>query len=136
VASTPKELTMDPISPEAILSPESVGAGVQALERVHGRHLRTMTPNEQAEARAHWQEQVEQILAAVHASLIGGPPAGQGRAMILFTDAADETVQVSVHFEPELRELGGDEVEGTPAQVLAVAALEAIEAEAGGPPQD
>lgn len=51
---------------------------------------------------------------------------GLGRAIITLTDseAGDEEVDVSVEFSPQLEELGGDEVGGTPAQLLALEVLE------------
>ena len=52
--------------------------------------------------------------------------AGLGRATITLMDseAGDEEVEVSVEFSPQLQELGGDEVAGTPAQLLALEVLE------------
>jgi hypothetical protein len=55
---------------------------------------------------------------------------GAGRAVISFADAGGDEVQVGASFMPELRELPGGEVEGTPAQLLALSALESL-AEAG-----
>lgn len=51
---------------------------------------------------------------------------GLGRATIVLTDAAggDDEVEVSVEFVPQLEELPGDEVAGTPAQLLALEILE------------
>ncbi len=52
--------------------------------------------------------------------------AGLGRATITLIDseAGDEEVDVSVEFSPQLEELSGDEVAGTPAQLLALEVLE------------
>ena len=65
--------------------------------------------------------------------------AGLGRAIITLTDseADDEEVDVSVEFSPQLEELGGDEVAGTPAQLLALEVLEDAfgDAEPQSPPQ-
>ena len=111
---------------DAILAEDSVAAGVAALERIHGRHLADMTADEQADARDHWREQVEEVLTAVrglHAS--PGAP-GAGRAVITFADAGDERVDVSVSFQPDLEELSDGQVAGTPAQVLALTALESL----------
>ncbi len=112
--------------PDAILSEESISAGVAALERIHGRHLGDMTPDEQADARDHWRQQVEEILTAVHAMYAASPPAGAGRAVISFTDAGEDRIDVSVAFQPDLEDMGDGEVAGTPAQVLALSALESL----------
>jgi len=112
--------------PDAILSEESITAGVAALERIHGRHLGDMTSDEQADARDHWRRQVEEILTAVHGLHADSPPDGAGRAVISFTDAGDDRIDVSVAFQPDLEDMGDGEVAGTPAQVLALSALEAL----------
>jgi len=116
----------DALPPDAILSDESISAGVAALEQIHGRHLGDMTAEEQADARDHWREQVEQILTAVHRLQVEGPPEGAGRAVISFTDAGDDQIDVRVAFQPDLEDMGNGEVAGTPAQVLALSALEAL----------
>jgi hypothetical protein len=123
------------IPPDAILSEDAIAAGVLALERIHGRHLADMTPDEQAEARDHWRSQVEQILTAVHALYSSAPTPGTGRAVISFTDAGDDRIDVSVAFQPDLEDLGEGEVAGTPAQVLALSALEALSDEDDEQPQ-
>jgi hypothetical protein len=114
------------IPAEAILSEESISAGVEALERIHGRHLADMTPDEQAEARDHWRRQVEEILEAVRNVHTGPTAPGAGRAVISFTDAGDDRIDVSVAFRPDLEDMGDGQVAGTPAQVLALSALEAL----------
>jgi hypothetical protein len=123
------------LPPDAILSDESISAGVAALERIHGRHLGDMTQDEQADARDHWRQQVEEILTAVHAMHVSGPPEGAGRAVISFTDAGDDQIDVRVAFQPDLEDMGDGEVAGTPAQVLALSALESLgdDDEAGEP---
>ena len=114
------------IPPEAILSEESIAAGVEALERIHGRHLADMTADEQAEARDHWRQQVEEVLTAVR-DVHGDPTApGAGRAVISFTDAGEDRIDVSVAFQPDLEDMGDGQIAGTPAQVLALSALEAL----------
>jgi hypothetical protein len=122
---------MTDIPADSLLSEDSVRAGVAALERIHGHHLGAMDAEEQAHARAHWREQVQEVLVAVHATLAAAPPDGRGRAVISFSDGADETIDVSATFQPQLRELADDQVEGTPAQVLALAALQQLEQDAG-----
>ena len=124
------------IPAEAILSEESIAAGVDALERIHGRHLADMTADEQAEARDHWLRQVEEILEAVHAVHAGPTEPGAGRAVISFTDAGDDRIDVSVAFRPDLEDMGDGQVAGTPAQVLALSALESLgDDEEGEEPQ-
>jgi hypothetical protein len=117
---------MEQIPVDLILSEESVRAGMAAMERIHGRHLGQMTPEEQDNARSHWRAQVEDVLAAVRDQLGGDAVEGAGRAVISFTDAGDDQVEVGASFVPELRELPNDEVEGTPAQLLALGALESL----------
>jgi hypothetical protein len=114
------------IPPDAILSEESIAAGVEALERIHGRHLADMTPEEQAEARDHWRQQVEEVLEAVRAVHASPVEPGAGRAVISFTDAGEDRIDVSVAFRPDLEDMGDGQVAGTPAQVLALSALEAL----------
>jgi hypothetical protein len=117
---------MEQIPVDLILSEESVRAGMAAMERIHGRHLGQMTPEEQEHARSHWRAQVEDVLASVRDQLGGDAVEGAGRAVISFTDAGDDQVEVGASFVPELRELPNDEVEGTPAQLLALGALESL----------
>ncbi len=114
------------LPPDAILSEESIAAGVAALESIHGRHLADMTAEEQAEARDHWRSQVEQVLPAVHDVHAAPAPPGAGRAVISFTDAGDDRIDVSVAFQPDLEDMGDGQVAGTPAQVLALSALESL----------
>jgi len=122
-----------PLPPDAILSEESITAGVAALERIHGRHLSDMTADEQADARDHWRRQVEEILTAVRDTHAATPAAGAGRAVISFTDAGEDRIDVSVAFQPDLEDMGNGEVAGTPAQVLALSALEALGEDEDGP---
>ena len=111
---------------DAILAEDSVAAGVAAMERIHGRHLADMNAEEQATARDHWRRQVEEVLAAVRGVHGGSSVEGTGRAVITFADAGEERVDVSVSFQPDLEELSDGQVAGTPAQVLALTALEAL----------
>jgi hypothetical protein len=86
-----------------------------------------MNAQEQEEARQHWREQVEDILAAVRDALGEGPGlADTGRAVISFIDSGEDQVEVSAAFVPEPRELPSGEVEATPAQFLALSALESL----------
>jgi hypothetical protein len=117
---------------DAILAEDSVAAGVDALERIHGRHLADMNAEEQAEARDHWRRQVQEVLLAVRAVHAGPGAPGAGRAVITFADAGEERVDVSVSFQPDLEELGDGQVAGTPAQVLALSALESLSDEEPG----
>jgi hypothetical protein len=61
--------------------------------------------------------------------------AGLGRATITLMDSErdDEEVEISVEFSPQLQELGGDEVAGTPAQLLALEVLEGAFGDAPSP---
>jgi hypothetical protein len=120
---------MDQIPTDMILSEQSVRAGLEAMEQIHGRHLGDMSPDEQEQARSHWREQVEQILAAVRDVYVEPPSDDRGYAVITLADAGDDRIDVGVVFQPDLQEVGDGDVEGTPAQVLALAALEAIASE-------
>jgi hypothetical protein len=119
---------MEQIPVDLILSEESVRAGLAAMERIHGRHLASMTPDEQEQARQHWRAQVEDILASVRDAYGGDAASTQyGRAVITFIDSGPEgQVEVGAAFVPELHELPEGEVEGTAAQLLALAALESL----------
>jgi hypothetical protein len=122
---------MTEIPADSLLSEDAVRGGIAALERIHGHHLHEMDADEQAQARAHWREQVQEVLVAVHATLADAPGENRGRAVISFSDGANDTIDVSATFQPQLRELGDDQFEGTPAQVLALTALQQLEQEAG-----
>ncbi len=124
---------MEQIPLELLLSEHSVRAGVAAMERIHGRHLGDMSPQEQEQARTHWREQVEQVLIAVRDVYVEPPSEERGYAVITLSDAGDDRIDVGVVFQPDLHELDNGDVEGTPAQVLALAALEAIAAEGDDP---
>lgn len=117
---------MKDIPVDLIVSASAIAAGVEAMERIHGRHLADMSPEEQEQARDHWRAQVEQVLAAVRDEHVEAIEAGAGRAVLTFSDAGEEEVDVGVAFDPDLRELPNGEVEGTPAQLLALSAIEAI----------
>lgn len=122
------------IPPDAIASEEAIAVAVGALERMHGHHLADMNADEQAEARAQWRRQAEEMLAAVR-GLFAEPAAGTGRAVIWFSDAPDGRVLMSATFQPQLEEVaGGEEFTGTPAQLRALQAFSAVSGE-GGPVQ-
>jgi hypothetical protein len=99
------------------------------MEDLHGRHLESMAEDEQVEAREHWRTQVERVLGAVHAHLAGPADAEHGRAIVSFVDNDEGGIDVSAAFQPELRELDDGELDGTPAQIVAVASLQALEDE-------
>ena len=122
-------MAMDQIPTDMILSEQSVRAGLGAMEQIHGRHLGDMSAQEQEQARSHWRDQVEQVLAAVRDVYVEAPTDDRGYAVITLSDAGDDRIDVGVVFQPDLEELDNGDVEGTPAQVLALAALEAIAAE-------
>ena len=117
---------MQEIPLDLIVAESSIAAGVAAMERIHGRHLADMTPDEQAQARDHWRSQVEEVLRSVRDAHAELAEAGGGRAVLTFADAGGDQVDVGVSFEPELSELPNGDVEGTPAQLLALSAIEAI----------
>jgi hypothetical protein len=124
---------MDQIPTDMILSEQSVRAGLEAMERIHGRHLGDMSPQEQEQARMHWRQQVEQVLEGVRDVFVEPPTDDRGYAIITLSDAGEDRIDVGVVFQPDLEELGNGDVEGTPAQVLALAALEAIASEGEEP---
>jgi hypothetical protein len=111
---------------DAIVSAEAISQGVAALERIHGHHLSDMSPEDQAEARAHWRRQVEETLTAVYVSYAELPPPGSGLAVISFRDSSTGQIDVSATFQPQLQQTGEDEVTGTPAQALAFRTFSAV----------
>jgi hypothetical protein len=122
---------MEQIPVDLITSEPSVQAGVSAMERIHGRHLAEMTPEEQGHARDHWRAQVEQILFAVR-DVHAGADGQIGRAVLTFLDVGEDQVDVGVALEPEPRELPNGELEVTPAQLMALSALEAVTGDEDG----
>lgn len=129
------------MEPDDLLSDAAVNAAVGALAARNQHHLASMTPEEQQEALGHWRALAMDVLVAARAASGGEqpPPAegGPGRAVIVLEDVGDEDVSVHVTFHPELEDLGGDQVAGTPAQITAVALLEQFgdggEEPGGGP---
>ena len=117
---------MEQIPVDLITAEPSVQAGVSAMETIHGRHLAEMNQEEQAQARDHWRAQVEEVLVAVRDAHRHQNGTGGGWAVLTFTDAGADHVDIGFAYEPELRELPGGDIEGTPAQLLALTALDAI----------
>lgn len=129
------------MEPDDLLSDAAVQAAVGALAARNQHHLAGMTPQEQQEALAHWRALAMDVLVAARAATPTGgadvpPPAegGPGRAVIVLEDAGEEDVAVHVTFHPELEDLGGDQVAGTPAQITAVALLEQLGGDEEPPP--
>jgi len=124
--------TLGDMEPDDLLSDAAVQAAVGALAARNQHHLEGMNPEEQAEALAHWRALAMDVLVAARAA--SGPdapphtshPPGPGRAVIVLEDAGEEDVAVHVTFHPELEDLGGDQVAGTPAQITAVALIEQL----------
>lgn len=120
-----------------LLTDTALNAAVSALASRNAHHLQDMTPAEQQEAAGHWRALAMDVLVAVRStvadqdaapsSLEGGP----GRAVIVLEDAGEEEINVHVAFHPELQDMGGDQVAGTPAQITAVSMLDTLGEEAG-----
>ena len=68
----------------------------------------------------------EAMLDAARKQLVEHAEGGGGRAVITLTDSGEEEVDVAVEFQPDLEDLGGGEVAGTPAQLLAIQLIEAV----------
>jgi hypothetical protein len=128
------------VDPDALLTDEALSAAVGALANRNAHHLQGMDDDERADAVAHWRELAVDVLVAARAAVTGGEaPAGPegeqpGRAVIVFEDAGEEDVSVHAAFHPELQELGGDQVAGTPAQITAMALLQQLADEPGSEP--
>jgi hypothetical protein len=119
---------MDDIASADLLADDSIEAGLRALEALHARHLDGMSGEEQEAARAHWRDQVERILGAVYSHVTGTSVDDEhGRAVLAFVDNDEGGIDVSAAFRPQLRELEDGELDGTPAQVVAIVSLQALE---------
>jgi hypothetical protein len=123
-----------------LLTDAALTAAVSALASRNAHHLQDMTPAEQAEAAGHWRALAMDILVAVRATVtdpeaggVEGEEGGPGRAVIVLEDAGEEEINVHVAFHPELQDLGGDQVAGTPAQITAVSMLDTLGEETGEP---
>lgn len=123
-----------PADPDTYLSDASVGAAVTALAERNRHHLASMTEAERGEAMLHWRDLALAVLSAAGAASdgeagAGGEP-GPGRAVIVLEDVDSDGVSVHVSFHPELQDLGGGEIAGTPAQITALDLLDALGGEA------
>jgi hypothetical protein len=121
-----------------LLTDATLNAAVSALASRNAHHLQDMTPAEQAEAAGHWRALAMDVLVAVRATVtnpeIGTAPVdegGPGRAVIVLEDSGEEEINVHVAFHPELQDMGGDQVAGTPAQITAVSMLDTLGDDAG-----
>jgi hypothetical protein len=129
------------VDPDALLTDEALRAAVGALANRNAHHLQAMDDAERADAVAHWRALAVDVLVAARAAVTGdeeapvGPEGRQpGRAVIVFEDAGEEDVAVHAAFHPELEELGGDQVAGTPAQITAMAMLQQLADDPGSEP--
>jgi hypothetical protein len=123
-----------------LLTDATLNAAVAALASRNAHHLQDMTPAEQAEAAGHWRALALDVLVAVRATVtspgVATAPSdegGPGRAVIVLEDAGQEEINVHVAFHPELQDMGGDQVAGTPAQITAVSMLDTLGEEPGEP---
>jgi hypothetical protein len=112
------------------LSEASVGAAVRALAERNRHHLESMTESERAEAVLHWRELALAVLtaagAATEAQAAADDQLDRGRAVIVLEDVDSDGVAVHASFHPELQDLGGGEIAGTPAQIAALELLEGL----------
>src|SRR3954447_13982736 len=111
---TPEEIEVAAgIQPQDELHRKRMWAAAQAYAAVEGR-----APSAQDLRVAEGMLQAAHLAGAEHLS------EGRGRATITLTDSGRaEEVDVAVEFMPQLEELAGDEVAGTPAQLLALEIL-------------
>ena len=113
---TPEEIeTVAGIQPADELQRKRIWAAAQAFATADGGRA----PSAQDLAVA------EAVLRAAHLAADEHLQDGIGRATITLTDSGrDEEVDIAVEFFPQLEELPGDEVAGTPAQLLALEVLQ------------
>jgi anti-sigma-K factor RskA len=125
-----------PEDPAVHVSEASVRAAVSALAERNRHHLESMTESERDDAVRHWRELALAVLTAASAATETAPAAddetGPGRAVIVLEDVDADGVAVHASFHPELQDMGGGEVAGTPAQIAAIELLEALGADAEG----
>jgi hypothetical protein len=116
--------------PENLLAPAPVDAAVAALAERNRHHFEGMSEEERVQAVGHWRDLVVTVLTAAGAALAGdatpGPQGGPGRALLVFEDAGGDQVQIHASFHPDLEDLGNGEVSGTPAQAMALEALQGV----------
>jgi hypothetical protein len=112
---TPEEIEAAAgIQPADELQRKRIWAAAQAHARTDGGRAPSAADLSLAEA----------MLAAAAQAADEHLSGGIGRATITLTDSGrDDEVDVSVEFAPQLEELPGDEVAGTPAQLLALEVL-------------
>ena len=111
------------------LSDASVEAAVTALATRNRHHLESMTEAERGEAMRHWRDLALAVLSAAGAAGDADPgdePGGPGRAVIVLEDVDSDAVSVQASFHPDLQDLGGGEIGGTPAQIAALELLDAL----------
>lgn len=101
-----------------------------ALAERNRHHVESMTEAERGDAAMHWRELAVTVLTAASATSgalqPGGDEPGPGRAVIVLEDVDRDGVTVQASFHPELQDLGGGEIAGTPAQITALELLEAL----------
>lgn len=126
--------------PDALLAEHTVAAAIDALATRNAHHFESMDPEERTQAEAHWRELAIDVLTAARASMELPAPEGDeepgdhpGRAVIVLEDAGTEDVAVHASFHPELEEINPGELQGTRAQIAAMAMLQQLmdEDEAG-----
>lgn len=112
---TPQEIEAAAgIEPRDEVDRKRIWAAAQALARLGGRAPAAEDLRAARDALDAAEEATGEHLAE-----------GRGRATITLTDAGrGDEVDVAVEFLPQLEELPGDEVAGTPAQLLALELLE------------
>lgn len=128
------------IDPDALLAEPALDAAVAALAVRNQHHLQSMSPEEQIEAAVTWRQLSLDVLTAVRAVVVDAddpsqpdPGAkGPGRAVIVLQDTGEDEVGIHVAFHPDLDDLGGDQVAGTPAQITAISLLEPLQADGPG----
>lgn len=117
---------------DALLAERTVAAAVDALATRNAHHFESMDEEERTHAEAHWRELAIDVLTAARATVgVEAPEAEQpaqgehpGRAVIVLEDAGEDEVAVHASFHPELEEVGPGELQGTRAQIAAMAMLQ------------
>jgi hypothetical protein len=114
-------------------------AGIEPVDEVERKRIWAA-----AQAKASLEERApaaddlrlaEAMLDAAEAATLEHLVAGRGRAVITLTDTANEgEFDVVVMMTPEPIDLGGDEVQATPAQAVAFQLLDELESLVGEEP--